>query len=178
MKPCPLCPPFFPSGMDFDNRCPIAASVLGVLQPKEKLCEAPLHLPSSVACCYGNSRLWNGLSLEKKGPPLSALFLWPVAPLSSAKDPLSTKKTVPARRACRLPGSSPNWKDWYTVACWWRALQYLAMSGLSVQISLNWAYLSSYISQILPWDGKKQTALRSTSTVKSQLCPSRIPLWI
>lgn len=64
------------SGFHFDNR-PIAAPVLGVLQPKEKLCDAPFHLPYSVACCYGNSRQWNGLSLEKKHrtphPPLSLL---------------------------------------------------------------------------------------------------------
>lgn len=82
-----------PSGLDFDYRCPIAAPALGVLQPKEKLCDAPLHLPSSVACCYGNSRQWNGLSLEKKHTaPTPLLSLWPVAPLSSAKDPLSTEK--------------------------------------------------------------------------------------
>lgn len=122
--------------------------MLGVLQPKEKLCDAPLHLPSSVACCYGNSRQWNGLSLEKKKKhraptPLSLCSL----PLASSPTFVSQRsfihqKTVLAKRACRPPGSSPRWQDWYTVARWWRAAQYLPMSGLLVHIALNGAYLS------------------------------------
>lgn len=53
--------------------------MLGALQPKEKVCDAPLHLPSSVACCYGNSRQWNGLSLEKKHRAPTPLCSLPLA---------------------------------------------------------------------------------------------------
>lgn len=65
------------------NRCPVAAPVLGVLQTEEKLCDAPLHLPWSVACCYGNSRQWNGLSLEKnKSSESQPPFSLPLLPSS------------------------------------------------------------------------------------------------
>lgn len=93
--------PPFPPGLRFDT--PLIA-VLSVLLPKKKLCDAPFNLPSSVACCYGNSGQWNGLSPEKKlRTPTPSLCSLPLArnPTLGSQRSFIHQKTVLAKGACR-----------------------------------------------------------------------------
>lgn len=80
-------------------------------------------------------------STEPPPPSLSAPFLWPVAPHSSAKDPLFTKLWLP-RELAGYQAPLLTDRARYSVARWWRAAQYLATSGLLVQIAFSSAYLS------------------------------------
>lgn len=64
-------PPFhpLPSGLYFDNH-PTAAPVLATIR---NFVTHPSTSSWSVACCHGNSRQWNGLSLGGKTHPLLSL---------------------------------------------------------------------------------------------------------
>lgn len=74
---------------DFNNLCPAAAC-------KGKLCDTPSTSSRSAACRHGNSEWGREMAFHFGGeahppparsPLLSAPFLWPVAPLLSAKGP-------------------------------------------------------------------------------------------
>lgn len=105
---------------------------------------------------------------ESSPPPHSLLPSSDQKPHFRQPKILYLPHTVLFKRACRLQGSS-HWQDLYAVAAWRRPVRYQAMSGLLVQMSpcctdlflLHWK--KAWVSD------EQQTALCSTSVVKSQL---------
>ena len=110
----------FPPALSLDsgNRCPTAApGALVSCSQKRKFVTHPSTSPPLwpvVMVTAGSEMAFHQKKKKKKAPTplcLSAPFLWPVAPLLSAKDPLSTLKKKKklrwprAHRATRLLSS-------------------------------------------------------------------------
>ena len=143
----PPCPPP-PLDLDSGDRCPTAApGALVSRSQKRKFVTHPSTSPSLwpvVMVTAGSEMAFHEEKKKKNAPTplcLSAPFLWPVAPLLLAKDPLSNpQKNCGGRESSQ--GHQAPLLTGTTAARWWRAEKHLAASGLLVQTAHTFPHIS------------------------------------